>query len=276
MSVLIPKSASFFFSSDPANQAQNVSADGSQFTVVLNSPLALPKGAMAATLSVSQANIWNTSYNISAAFGNNVFRFRSANNDHTIIFPDGLYSLSGLNSYLSTQFANLGLSSNLLSVGGDDATQRAIITFVNAGDQVDFTVANSVREILGFNARLVVATIAGFNAFSDEPANFNRVNSYLIRSNLVSQGIPVNSIGQGIIAQVPINVSPGSQIHYQPLNPIPVDAGELVGMGRNVFTFSLVDQNLRPTPTAGETWDFVLVLTYYVLLTTEKVPMMQI
>ena len=87
MSVLIPKSASFFFSSDSANQAQNVSADGSQFTVVLNSPLALPKGAMAATLSVSQANIWNTSYNISAAFGNNVFRFRSANNEHTIIFP---------------------------------------------------------------------------------------------------------------------------------------------------------------------------------------------
>ena len=166
MSVLIPKSASFFFSSDSANQAQNVSADGSQFTVVLNSPLALPKGAMAATLSVSQANIWNTSYNISAAFGNNVFRFRSANNEHTIIFPDGLlnYSLSGFNSYLSTQFANLGLSSNLLSVGGDDATQRAIITFVNAGDQVDFTVANSVREILGFNARVVVATIAGFNA----------------------------------------------------------------------------------------------------------------
>ena len=71
-------------------------------------------------------------------------------------------------------------------------------------------------------------------------------------------------------------MSPSSQIHYQPLNPIPVDASELVGMGRNVFTFSLVDQNLRPTPTAGETWDFVLVLTYYVLLTTEKVPMMQI
>ena len=129
MSVLIPKSASFFFSSDPANQAQTVSADGSQFTVVLNSPLGLPRGVMSPSLSITQASIWNTSYNISAAFGNNAFRFRTANNTFDFIFPDGLYSLSGLNSYLSTQLANTGLSSNLLTVSGDESTQRTVIIF---------------------------------------------------------------------------------------------------------------------------------------------------
>ena len=289
MSVLIPKSTSFFFSSDPANKAHNVSVDGSQFTVVMDTPISLPQGAMSATLSVSQASIWNTSYNISAAFSNNVFAFRSVFGApvpdvgpqvpiaYSILLPDGLYSLSGFNAYLSTQFVNLGLPSNLITVTGDDATQKTILTFLLAGDQVDFTVANSVRGILGFDARLapVTAQTAGFNEFSDEPANFNRVNSYLIRSNLVSQGIPVNSIGQGIIAQVPITVPPGSQINYQPRNPIPVDASELVGLGKNAFTFSLVDQNLRATPTAGETWDFVLVLNYFVLLTSERVPMKQ-
>ena len=263
--MLIPKSVSFFFSSDPSNKAQSVSPDGSQFTVMLDTPLCLPKNAMGATLSITQASIWNTSYNISALFGNNVFRFRTANNVYDIIFPDGLYSLSGLNSYLSTQFVNLGLSSNLFVVSGDEATQRTVITFINIGDQIDFTVANSVRGILGFNPRVITSTITGFNAFSESTATFNRVNSYLIRSNLVSQGIPVNSIGNGIITQVPINVSPGSQINYQPMHPIPVDATELVGMGKNVFTFSLCDQNLRPTPTAGEKWDFVLVINYYIL-----------
>ena len=274
MSVLINKSASFFFSSDPINGAKNVSADGSQFTVVLNTPLCLPRGSMAATLSVSQATIWNTSYNISAEFANNTFSFAAANVAHNIIFPDGLYSLSGLNSYLSTQFVNMRLSSNLFVVSGDEATQRVVITFLNAGDQIDFTVANSVRGILGFNARIVISAVGGFNAFSDNPAAFNRVNSYLIRTNLVSQGIPVNNIGQGIIAQVPITVPPGSQINYQPLNPIPVDASELIGTGKNVFNFTLVDQNLRNTPTAGEYWDFVLIINYSILLTTEKVPMM--
>jgi hypothetical protein len=286
MSVLVPQSTSFFFSSDPANKAQNVSADGSQFTVVMDAPISLPHGAMGATLSVSQASIWNTSYNISAAFGNNVFAFQSVFAPgvgplvpiaYSILIPDGLYSLSGFNAYLSTQFVNLRLPSNLITVNGDDATQKTILTFLLAGDQVDFAAANSVRGILGFDARLapVTAQPAGYNEFSDEPANFNRVNSYLITSNFVSQGIPVNSIGQGIIAQIPITVPPGSQINYQPRNPIPVDASELVGVGKNAFTFSLVDQNLRATPTAGETWNFVLVLNYFILLTGDRVLMSQ-
>jgi len=276
MSVLIPKSTSFFFSSDPLVGAQNVSVDGSEFTVVLDAPIALPQGAMSATLSVSQASVWNTSYKISAAFGNNEIMIVEGEVPFTLIIPDGLYSLSGLNAYLATQFVNMLLPANLIVISGDDATQRTILTFLNTGDKVDFTQPNSVRGILGFDPALVVSTGPGFNVFSDEPANFNRVNSYLIRSNLVSQGIPVNNIGQGIISQIPISVPPGSQINYQPRNPIPVDASELVGMGKNAFTFSLVDQNLRPTPTAGETWDFVLVLNYFILLTSDKVPMLQL
>ena len=257
MSVLIPKSTSFFFSSDAANKAQNVSEDGSQFSVVLDTPISLPQGALSATLSVNQASIWNTSYNISASFGNNKITIVESGTPITLTIPDGLYSLNGLNSYFATQFVNLGQPTNLILVSGDEATQKTIITFLKAGDRIDFTQPNSVRVLLGFNARVVISASAGFNEFSDEPANFNRVNSYLIRSNLVSQGIPVNSIGQGIIAQVPITVPPGSQINYQPFNPIPVDASELVGMGKNTFTFTLVDQDLRPTPTAGETWNFV-------------------
>ena len=276
MSVLIPKSVSFFFSSDPYNKAQNVSQDGSQFTVVLDQPICLPQAAMAATLSVTQASIWNNSFNISTSFGNDKIRIVTGESVLDLTIPDGLYSLSGLNSYLATQFVNLSLPSNLILISGDDATQKSIITFLNDGDSVDFTQVNSVRNILGFNSRVVISALAGFSEFSDEPANFNRVNSYLILSNLVSQGIPVNSIGQGIICQVPITVPPGSQINYQPYNPIQVDASELVGMGKNVFSFSLVDQNLRATPTAGESWNFVVVLNYFILLTRERVPLMQL
>jgi D-aminopeptidase len=139
MSVRIPKSTSFFFSSDPANKAQNVSEDGSQFTVVLDTPISLPQGAMSATLSVTQASIWNTSYNISASFGNNSFYFTHAEQTNEFIIPDGLYSLSGLNAYLATQFVNLELPSSLIVISGDDATQKTILTVLNAVDTVDFT-----------------------------------------------------------------------------------------------------------------------------------------
>jgi hypothetical protein len=266
MPTLIPQSLSYFFSSDVTNKAQNVSDDGSQFTVILDRPLSLPPNAVSATLSIIQASIWNTSPNISEQFNNNVFRFTSGGSTYNIIFPEGLYSLGGLNGFLSVQLTNLLLPSNLITISGDESTQRSIITFLFAGIQVDFTIPNSIREILGFDVRLITAPTALFNAYSDNTANFNRVNSYLIRSNIVSQGIPINSIGANVIAQVPIDSAPGSQINYQPQHPTPVDASELIGYSKNTFNFTLCDQLLRPTPTAGETWFFILVINYFIMV----------
>ena len=97
----------------------------------------------------------------------------------------------------------------------------------------------------------------------------------MIQSTLVSQGININNIGAGIIASVPITVAPGSQINYEPKNPIPIDGSELIGQSKNAFTFSLLDQALRSAPTAGEQWSFVVVIRYTILLTTEHIPMMK-
>lgn len=260
---MIQKSLSYFFSSDPANGAQNVSTDGSEFTVNLNTPLSLPRDAISATLEITQASIWNTSPNISPQFLNNLLRFQTAGVFYTITFPEGLYSLKGLENFIGLQLTNLQLSPALFVISGDESTQRTVITFENAGDQIDFTIANSIREVLGFNSRVITAPINSFNEFSDSPASFNRVNSYLIRSNIVGQGVPINNIGANIISQVPISVAPGSQINFSPRHPIPVSCHELVGYGKNIFTFTLSDQNLRPTPTSGEYWDFVMVLKYY-------------
>ena len=274
MSILVNKTASIFFSSDTTVGARNVSPDGSTFTVYLNTPIGIPKAAVDASISIQQASIWNTSYNISADFNNNNFTFTSGAVTHSLTIPAGLYSLGGLSSFLSTQFVNLGLVSNLISLSGDDSTQRTLLTFLNAGDSVNFTVANSVRLVLGFNSRVVVSPSGGYSEYSDNTASFNRVNSYLIRSNIVSQGIPINTIGAGIIASVPITVAPGSEIVYAPTNPIIIDASELIGQSKNVVTFSLLDQSLRPTPTAGELWSFVLVFKWSILLTDKTVPMM--
>ena len=263
---ILKKKFTMFFSSDTATGARNVSADGADFSVQLNNPLTIPANCLDCSLSVIQANIWNTSPNISAAFGNNVFAFVVAETPYSIVIPDGLYSLSGLNAYLSSQFANLGLASNVITISGDDATQKSIITFTGVGDRVDFTVANSVREVLGFDSRIAPplpgAPSVGFNEFSDNPASFNRNNSYLITSNIVSGGIPINSTSANIIASIPIDVAPGSQIVYSPRNPLTFSGNELIGAIKNSFNFQLRNQSLETTPTAGELYSLVILFEF--------------
>ena len=265
--MLLKKQFSFFLSSDPESGATNVAADGSSFQVNLNSPIMIPPNAVSAELSVIQANVWNDSANISATFENNVFNFTTNHSgvpvEYNYVIPDGLYSLSALNSYLATQFVNSGLPANLITITGDSATQKTILTFLIAGDFCDFTVADSVREILGFDSRVApnAPQVAGWNEFSDDPAQFNRTNSYLIESDIVSEGIPVNTFNQGIIASVPIDVAPGSQIVYQPRTPLVVDATELIGSTKQQIQVRLLNQSLEQAPT-NEIFSVVINMVY--------------
>lgn len=275
MSVLIPQSQSYFFSSDPANNAKNVSSDGSSFSVQLDQPLSLPKGVVGATIEVSQASIWNNSFNISEEIGNNKMRILAQNDPILLTIPDGQYSLDGLNDFISRDLQGRGLDPNMIILNGDEATQKIVITFAFANTIIDFTIPNSVRDVLGFDARLAPTTAQpdGHNEVGDTTAHFNRVNSYLIQSNLVSNGIPVNSSASGIIASIPITVPSGSLINYTPQHPIQMDASELVGQSKNYFTFSLLDQLQRPVDTNSEYYSMVVVLRYYLLMTTTSVPM---
>ena len=133
-------------------------------------------------------------------------------------------------------------------------------------DSVDFTVANSLRSVLGFNAAVYTATSAGYNLYSPNTATFNSDNSYIIQSNLLSAGIPINNQQIGILVNVPINSSPGSQIIYQPANIVWVNAPELIGNPRQYLTFTLQNQNLAPVNTLGETYQFTLCIRYQVKL----------
>ena len=133
MSVTVTRKVSFFFSSDPAAGSQALSADGDSFSVNLSPPLKIPKNALSCEFYVPQASIWNTSPNISSSFSNNTFKFTTsaaaAPGTYTITFPEGLYSLEAIGSYLSAQFVNLSLPANLFTLSGNDSTSQTVITF---------------------------------------------------------------------------------------------------------------------------------------------------
>ena len=276
MAVLITKELSYIFNSDTTTGAINVSPDGSVFSVALNNPIVIPKQAVYADGGVAQAAIWNTSPNIAAAFGNNNFTFTTTAvpaGTYSFTIPDGLYSVDGLNAYLSSQFVNLGLPSNLITIGGDFATQRTILTILKMGDSVDFTVPTSVRTVLGFNSEVLTAPAANYTFYSESTAAFNRNNSYIVASNLVSVGIPVNNQSSGIIASIPISVPPGSQIPYNPQNIIWWDASELIGNPKLNMTFRLLNQALASTPTSGDTWSITVIIRYGILMSTSVIPL---
>ena len=260
---LLEQSQSYIFSSSTASGATNVSSDGSTFNVNLSPPIVIGPDVLDCSIGVLQASVWNTSYNIASDYKNQNFTFTTTvapAGTYSFTIPDGLYSVAGLNSYLSSQFVNLGLPGNLITISGNESTNKSILTFLTSGDSVNFTVVTSVREVLGFNSAVVTAPSANFSYYSNNVAQFDRINEYIIRSNLVVNGIQLNTIPQGLIGSVPVNVAPGSLITYKPPNVVWFSARELIGSSRSNLRFELLDQELRAAPTAGDTWSVTLII----------------
>ena len=256
---------SYAFSSDPSVGAINIRNDGSSFSVALDTPINIPKGSKDCVVELLQASIWNTSPNIATAYGNNMFYISYNSITYPLTIPDGLYSVGDLNTIVSRLIMNLGLPSNLISISGDSATQKIVISYSLANTRIDFTQPNTIRLVLGFDARLSplagVSTV-GYSDFGDSSANFNRINSFFIRSSLVMAGLPINTFNAGIIASVPITASPGSQINYQPTVPISVDGSNLPNSPLQYISFDLLDQKLRPVNTMSECWSIIIHIKF--------------
>ena len=276
MSVIIDKQLSYTFSSNTSTGATNIQNNGASFSVALNSPIYIPKGTVDCTVEVLQAAVWNTSPNIAVEFGNYRLSFSYNETVYGFVIPDGLYSLTDLNTTISRLLANAGLASNLFILSGDQSTQKTVITYSVSGVRIDFTRPDSIRTVLGFDARLSPVggiSAAGQSDFSDNTAVFNRINSFFVRSSMVNNGLPLNNVGSGIIAAIPITAAPGSQINYAPTIPIAVDASDLPGTTLQFISFDLLDQELRYVNTVGEDWSITLAIKYKILLTIESLPM---
>jgi hypothetical protein len=274
MSVVINDTFSIFVNTATADLDDNVivSDDKSRLTINLEAPLVFSSSSLMTTLEVEQASIWNTSYNISALKLNNLFYYRIAGVLQTvIIIPDGLYSVSTLNSEITRVLLNRGLSATDIQITGNLSTGRCIIN-VAIGYQVDMTQANTVRLIVGFDSGIypVAIPIAPESITGQNTAKFNNTNSILITTNLVGNGIPINNTGAGLIASVPIQTAVGSLISYQPVNPIIVDANMLKGRSTQNFYIQLSDDQGVPLPQT-EPFSVLLVFKQQILLSDSTV-----
>ena len=268
MTQVIEKQLSFIVSSETANGALNVSDDGSTFSVQLDTPIAIPHTARNCTLEVNQADVWWVIPNISMELSNNMFYFTSTagyGTPYQFEIPKGLYSVASLNNLFSKELVNLGFPADTFVLSGDASTQKTVLTFNAANIAIDFKNHDDTpREILGFDAEYVpvAGSTVGQTVFGDNVAAFNTVNSFLLHASLVNQGIPVNSTGASIIAKVPIDVSPGSQIVYAPRQPVRTGADNLIGLTMNRFDVWLTDRRNAAIDTNGEAFSATLVLRW--------------
>lgn len=265
--MLTEYSIPLILSSNPANGAQNVTQQGSEFTVQLNNPIAIPPGAINCTLEVNSATLVWIMPNISATLENDIFDFIHLATPYQIVIPNGLYSLSDLSLLFSREFVALGLASDLINFTANNATQQVVVTFPYIGTQCDFASSpESVRTVLGFDAVLVPAapSTANESATSTNRAVFNSITNFLLSCDLVEDGIPTNSTGRNVVADIDINVAPGSVLNYRPRNPVQAPARGLIGHIRNIINVRLTDQDGRPVDTFGEFYSVLIVLKYTV------------
>jgi len=248
--------------SDTANGAINKSADGSQFEIQLEDPIQIPSTTTACTVNVQESAIWWVIPNIVNPTNSN-FIIDDGGGPYNVNVDTGLYDLSGLQGSVESAVIAAGGPSGLFTFIADNSTQKVVIRLNGIGVSVDFTGATTFRDILGFNSQTLGPTAVATTDFQgDNVAAFNQIDFFLIHSDIVSRGIRVNNVYDQVIAQVLINVPPGSQIVSTPFNPPKSPAWELIGASRNRLRFWLTDQNGNAVNTNGEDWSARLVIEY--------------
>ena len=268
MSEYIEYKLPFIFSSSASSGAQNISPDGSSFEVLLDRPLVVPRMAKNCYITVQNATAWWNIFNIELNINDQLdveYFDGILTLNVTITVEPGLYDLEHLSAEMGRELLAAGIPQDLFVLVPDQATQKSVIQFNYSGVQLDFDIARNFAAILGFNERLV--PLAGQTTGvqfekSDNIANFNTIDYLLIHSDLVSRGIRINDKYTNVIAQLLIDVPPGSQIVSRPFNPPEIPADELIGEKRKNIRFYLTDQDNKLVNTEGELFSCRLIIHY--------------
>ena len=142
---------------------------------------------------------------------------------HDINVPEGCYEISGINDYIQKVLKECGLSENSISIEPNNNTLKCVL-HVAAGYKVDFTTANSLRTVLGFNAKVYAE---GYNE-SDNIVKIMSVSSLRVTNYLISGSYNNGEMGNIIYSFFP-NAAPGYKIIELPRNLIyvPVTLNEI-------------------------------------------------
>ena len=162
----------------------NISPNGDRFTIQFDRPIMIPSNSTTATIELNQSSVWNTTYNISTANNNNQIGLVISGTPVVLEIQDGLYDIETLSSALDRALVAQGLSAGLIKLTGDFASQRVIVEFTAANQQLDFTVANSCNVVLGFDTAIYPTVPSTGNQFEVAPnvAQLNVLEYFILHT----------------------------------------------------------------------------------------------
>ena len=262
-----------FVSSDPLLGAFNINAGVSRFDVQFKNSIEIPDDAQNITLQLTQSTVFWTVLNVKAGI-NDLFHLITTDggSPFTLTIPPGLYAPIDLNDAISRGLINAGVSGDYVTLTADNSTGKILLTLDSAGLQVDW-IPQSFFSLLGFNAGQLVpaggVTTGQFSELAPNVAAFSDVSSFLAHTDLLQSGIPIGDLEAQVLAQIQITVPPGSQINFQPQNPIKLSVNHLRGQIINQATFFITDQLNREVDFNTENFTMLVELKYLAKETAE-------
>lgn len=269
----------FLFDSNIANGDVTVSNNGASFNVDFDTPLLIPKNAENINIQVKAATVWFNTPNI-IENSNNQFLFQYDGAAWLEInLPTGLYDTKSLSVKIQQQIQSAAenaappqtIPTDVIELLEDSAESKVVIRSNYLNVNIDFrdeNVQNNIRELLGFDSRLIIGNTVAPEVYfelADNPARFNTTDYYLITcSKLLNRGLNINGKYFGVMVKIDINADINTKITYDP-NQIPfIPADELAGIDLSSIAFDLVDQNRELVDTRGETYTILFEIHYRV------------
>ena len=270
---MVSRKIPLLVTSDPLQGARNISADGSRFEIELEEPIVIPAEAVNVEIDVEQATVWWVVPNVITGQNDKFYISAPRAVDDVITafvvtIPQGLYDVAGLNQAVLRELETAGAKidpSPVVELGSDNATQKVVIALDYTGSSIDFTPGDTFRGLIGFDSQVLGPTVSEPVTFlADEVAQFNQVNYFLLHSDLTGQGIRFNNAYNKTIAQILIDVPPGSQITYAPENPATIAVPNLTGVSTSTIKFWLTDDRNNAINTNGEVFTARLSIRYLI------------
>jgi hypothetical protein len=177
-------------------------------------------------------------YNITSV--NNKFAYFNGTTNQIITLLPGIYSIIDINAAIQSAMQTLGdwnsgTQTYYITILINNTTLGSVVNITNPAYTVDFTILNSLANLLGFNPLVLTS---GYN-ISPNIVNILTVNSILVNCNIIS-GSYSGGIHSTVLYSYFPSVGPGYKIIQTPINVVYLP---LIGDHIQSVRFWITDQN---------------------------------
>ena len=192
-----------------------VTGGSSKLKTIYNPPLTFPEGACSYEMALIKLETYYSFPNVKST--NNALRV-SLDDGKTwklIEIPVGCYEITDINKELQRLITSVGGKSDRITFSPNLNTLRCMLDIKDENYRVDFNVKNSIRKVLGFDAKIY----SKGRHEGEQLVNILDVNSILVNCDVIGAS-RVNGKEAPVIHNFFPNVGPGEKIVETPKNLI--------------------------------------------------------